>query len=1021
LEARDSLPVPQRFQMSPSVDKLSDLYGDLQLRHRPELEALKYSFSPTSKPSSLSSSEVTSSVSVIRITDAAEEKQQELLQRSQSWLLIRALLVQQRRALVATGALRLINTIVQAFPALLVKRLLQLIEHGNSRPLGEAIRTSLLLVAVLSVKMATENQFFHKVVQFSTNVRGSVSGVVFDKSLRLSGGGSGVTHRDHGVQGALGTGGVLNLLQSDAGMIESAAMQLHTLWDGPLQIAIYSTLLFRYLGPPVLWGMAVLLLTIPVNSVALRILNRLARYENQARDARTKRTAESIRNMKLLKLQGWERRFEADIRLHRSDELRRHVARGIVRALNTAFSNAVPALVLVVTLTAYVRTGQPLVASTIFTAISLFNQLRFPLFFYPMLIDSLANGKAAVHRVASYLSAEEIVPYVSFLPVDDSGGGSIELANGNFLWPTQKSTSSTAAVSPALVDANVRVGPGEVVAVIGGVGSGKSALLKALLGELTPAPRTIVQQAVSASLESSSSGKAHEVHVPEKSHVVARGNVAYCSQEAWLPKGSIRDAVVFGREYDDSRYRTALYDAGLDSDFASGVLSDDTDVGEGGASLSGGQRARAALARALYSGDDTKVFLLDDCLAALDASVGSLVFERLTKRLRQTNASAVLVTNDPSIPRRCDRVILMEKVPTSSSCAAIKDVGTYDELIGRGHDLRRSTPLPREANNNYDAGRHPDDSIRVAAKFDSSPKLTSVVQKTIRVVGGYEGLPNCTESTCHAEPDSQTAMECCPNFLADNVVPVSPEIPDDDALFPDVVNETSVSSQVLVDAVANHAIVESKGMSQKMTSADDAMTTGAVPLSTYVSYLRSVRSPLLIGATIASYLLANGAQFSQQYTIAKWTEATTEAGAAAASAALAAKYMGSLVNAALVISVFLWLRSFLTMKVGVRASDFLHGRMLSSVFAAPMSFFDATPSGQILSRFGKEIETVDRGIPDSIASVLFCFLQIFMSVAALVGVVTPVMTIPLAVVSAFYVRSMALFRPAARDMKRAGT
>jgi ABC-type bacteriocin/lantibiotic exporter with double-glycine peptidase domain len=166
--------------------------------------------------------------------------------------------------------------------------------------------------------------------------------------------------------------------------------------------------------------------------------------------------------------------------------------------------------------------------------------------------------------------------------------------------------------------------------------------------------------------------------------------------------------------------------------------------------------------------------------------------------------------------------------------------------------------------------------------------------------------------------------------------------------------------------------------------------------------------------------MANGAQFFQQYTIARWTEATAEAGAAA-STALAAKYMGSLVNAALVISIFLWLRSFLTMQVGVRASAFLHGRMLSSVFAAPMSFFDATPSGQILSRFGKEIETVDRGIPDSITSVLFCFLQIFMSVAALAGVVTPVMMIPLAVISSFYVRSMALFRPAARDMKRAGT
>jgi ABC-type uncharacterized transport system ATPase subunit len=98
---------------------------------------------------------------------------------------------------------------------------------------------------------------------------------------------------------------------------------------------------------------------------------------------------------------------------------------------------------------------------------------------------------------------------------------------------------------------------------------------------------------------------------------------------------------------------------------SSGSLSRNTDVGEGGSSLSGGQRARVSLARALYSGEDTNVFLLDDCIAALDASVGSLVFERVTKRLRRSNAAAVFVTNDPSLPRRCDRVVLMG--PTDGS------------------------------------------------------------------------------------------------------------------------------------------------------------------------------------------------------------------------------------------------------------------------------------------------------------------------------------------------------------------
>ena len=161
--------------------------------------------------------------------------------------------------------------------------------------------------------------------------------------------------------------------------------------------------------------------------------------------------------------------------------------------------------------------------------------------------------------------------------------------------------------------------------------------------------------------------------------------------------------------------------------------------------------------------------------------------------------------------------------------------------------------------------------------------------------------------------------------------------------------------------------------------------------------------------------MVNGAQFYQQYVVAKWTEV----GSSAISSALGGTYLRSLARAALVVSTFLWLRSYFLMKVGVRASRRLHHNMLKSVIRAPLGFFDATPSGQLISRFGKELDTVDRALPDGIGSVLFCLLQIFSSSAALAGVVTPGMLVPLAVVGYFYVQTMSQFRPAARDLKRA--
>ena len=177
--------------------------------------------------------------------------------------------------------------------------------------------------------------------------------------------------------------------------------------------------------------------------------------------------------MKLLKVQSWEDRFANDIRLHRRDELERKKARGLIRSLTSAISNCVPSVVISVVLAAYSRTGNPLVASTIFTAISLFNQLRFPLFFYPMLVDSLISAQNSARRIASYLTSEELTPYTEKLPLQN--GGSIEVENGNFLWPSSPSgMSKDEETRAALCNVNFRI-EGEIWAVVGSVGSGRTA------------------------------------------------------------------------------------------------------------------------------------------------------------------------------------------------------------------------------------------------------------------------------------------------------------------------------------------------------------------------------------------------------------------------------------------------------------------------------------------------------------------------------------------------------------------
>lgn len=421
-------------------------------------------------------------------------------------------------------------------------------------------------------------------------------------------------------------------------------------------------------------------------------------------------------------------------------------------------------------------------------------------------------------------------------------------------------------------------------------------------------------------------------------------------------------------------------------------------------SLSGGQRARVALARALYGDGDTKVFLLDDCLAALDARVGALVFERVTRRLKTSKAATILVTNDPSLPRRCDRVILMGSTGSTkdssnnaeSRCSTIVDSGTYDELLSRGHSLSIFSKVnhdsdPSESN---DTSHHAFEDLKIEHTKRESNK--------IRVLGGYNATEHDADSSCHADPDNGADGHNNPNFIVDSVTPRE----NDNEING---NRRAENSTVPVDTQST-----SRSKETGLLSTDDKMTTQAVPLSTYMGYLKAVGSPALAIGMLASFAVADGARFFQQYTVSKWTEMASSS----AAGALGGQYLNNLAYAAGVVSIFLWLRSFLTMYVGLKASTFYHKRMVSSVFRAPVSFFDATPSGQILSRFGKELQTIDGALPDTIGSVLYCFLQTFSTVLALSGVISPAMMIPIAFAGSLYLRIIKRFRPAARDMKR---
>lgn len=206
----------------------------------------------------------------------------------------------------------------------------------------------------------------------------------------------------------------------------------------------------------------------------------------------------------------------------------------------------------------------------------------------------------------------------------DSLDKCIRLTNATAVWEQSEGSQTS-----GIFDINLEIKSG-LCAIVGQVGSSKSTLLNLILGEL--------------SLESGS--------------MTINGTISYASQEPWIFEGSVRNNIVFVEDFDRQRYNKVVEVCALDRDFKLLPKGDATIVGEQGSSLSGGQKARVNLARAIYKQAD--IYLLDDPLSAVDTHVGKDIYEKCIEEFL-ANKICVLVTHQLQYLRRVQHVVLLNK------------------------------------------------------------------------------------------------------------------------------------------------------------------------------------------------------------------------------------------------------------------------------------------------------------------------------------------------------------------------
>ncbi|EKM51055.1 uncharacterized protein PHACADRAFT_128771 [Phanerochaete carnosa HHB-10118-sp] len=471
-------------------------------------------------------------------------------------------------------------------------------------------------------------------------------------------------------------GKIMTMATSDLNNITGGRNFLLLVLGVPVDLIVSICFLYDLLGWSAFVGFVVMVALLPVPRYVAALMSSAQKEKMKATDARVQLVTEMLGTLRMVKLFGWERRVEEEVAVKREEELKWVWRSTLYSFVITNMNHMIPLLHMIATYGTYtIVMKRSLSASTVFASIAVFHNIQTKLYWISQWLPPIIASYVSIGRLRDFLWDTELLDTFNEKPTDDAGVASaiheqdIGFGSSEFSWSIDAASAGLSQPSFRLhVEDDVVFKRGSFNLIVGPTGSGKTSVLMALLGEMHRIP---------LSPES-------WVNLPRED------GIAYAAQESWVLSDTIKENILFGSPYIEERYRKVIYQCALTKDLAMFNSGDETQVGERGITLSGGQKARVTLARAVYS--SAEVLLLDDVLAALDVHTSRWVVNKCFKGDIMKGRTTIIVTHNIALTAPLAKFIL-----SMGPNGSIKSSGVPADVLGTDPELTKEVAHEAEA------------------------------------------------------------------------------------------------------------------------------------------------------------------------------------------------------------------------------------------------------------------------------------------------------------------------------------